>query len=969
MNMKFKNIIKYIVCFLFIHNLFGNYVYWEPEIPVPGDQITVYYNTIDGALPDNTFPAYIHLGYNGWEDVESYAMSYAPAIGMGWWQYTYQIPEDAETVDFVFTDLNDNWDNNGGIGIDWHISLNYYWTPFNPTPNDGIEIVLNNIDQNGHIVWTVDAGDGHIAPIEDYWPDGTYIENGIVYSPLEYIDSNSISVSFNPFQSGEQVVSSMKFRILWDDGNYDVGSNGQIIYYDIYFDYEPIAGDPYVNFTSPLSNEQIVGDVQISLEGDADIVELWLDGNLLTTLDSYPFDYLWNPPSGLFGNLEIVAKALDDNGRLSFSFLDFYLQYEIEQIAAPPGIKDGINIQGNNVIFSLYAPDKDYVSIKGSWNEEFPNGEIMKLSGDTLWWYETNLSNGIYTYQYNLEGIKNIADPWSYDVEWKDPFTGLESGNFQHAKTIFEIGQSEYAWGDMLYDRPEVKDLIIYELHVGDFLGVENEVGTYQTVIDSINAGYFNDLGINAIELMPVNEFEGDYSWGYNTSFAMAPETAYGTPSDLKALIDIAHQHNIAILIDVVYNHLWGSSPLFQLYHPIDNYDWDAHDFEVCPYFDNYPSQWGYKLQHWHNLNGRAYRGWKYVEDALLHWVNEYHVDGFRFDYVEGIGWDGDYNGSSYYANVLDNIDPSLILIAETDNAYQINNTDFDSGWDYSYHHNLFDNILDIYFDINNITNHISAYSQGYGFVTGPINYIESHDESRLIYQSVEFEGHSIEDAYKRSKVGATILLTSHGVPMIYQGQEFAQSAPTRDLGGYPIPQPLQWSNLNTDLALDLNQHYKKIFLLRNQYDILKEPPLEVKYANNQNKILVYWRADDNQKVVVAINLDTNPHMIDLEFPNNGSWDDYINDYQINIDSNWYGDFYLDPLTSYVFVLSEDSQCSVGDINQDGIINVIDIVSLVNYILTDSGLDDSQLCAADLNIDNIINVIDIVTLVNMILSN
>ena len=104
--------------------IFSSVVFWEPEIPIPGQEITVYYNTIDGALPNNTFPAYIHLGYNGWQDTEDYAMSYEPSIGVGWWKYTYDIPEDAETIDFVFTDLNDNWDNNGGIGIDWHISLN-----------------------------------------------------------------------------------------------------------------------------------------------------------------------------------------------------------------------------------------------------------------------------------------------------------------------------------------------------------------------------------------------------------------------------------------------------------------------------------------------------------------------------------------------------------------------------------------------------------------------------------------------------------------------------------------------------------------------------------------------------------------------------------------------------------------------------------------------------------------------------
>ena len=123
-------------------------VYWEPEIPVPGGDITIYYNVIEGTLDNTTYPVYIHLGYNGWQETDQYAMT---SQSEGWWSYTYSIPSDAETIDFVFTDLNDNWDNNGGIGIDWHISLNYYWTPFNPSPNDQIDIVLNNITSGGFI--------------------------------------------------------------------------------------------------------------------------------------------------------------------------------------------------------------------------------------------------------------------------------------------------------------------------------------------------------------------------------------------------------------------------------------------------------------------------------------------------------------------------------------------------------------------------------------------------------------------------------------------------------------------------------------------------------------------------------------------------------------------------------------------------------------------------------------------------
>ena len=127
-------------------------------------------------------------------------------------------------------------------------------------------------------------------------------------------------------------------------------------------------------------------------------------------------------------------------------------------------IDDGLNIDGNNVVITLYAPEKEFVAIKGSWNSQFPNGEIMNLSGDTLWWYETVLEDGIYEYQYNLEGEKYIADPWSENVEWKDPFAGNESANFQHAKTIFEIGAVDFEWSSNSYNRPSVEDLVIYEL-------------------------------------------------------------------------------------------------------------------------------------------------------------------------------------------------------------------------------------------------------------------------------------------------------------------------------------------------------------------------------------------------------------------------------------------------------------------------------------------------------------------------
>ena len=180
----------------------------------------------------STNPVYIHIGHSGWEGVDDYAMTYGYSLGNGWWSYNYEIPENAETIDFVFTDLLDNWDNNGGFGIDWHISLNYYWTPFSPGPNGDLEILLNGTDQHGSIVWTVNDGSGFNAPIDSYRPENTIVVEDLPWSlssvgswvqtPLVYDDDAQL-IELGPFNQGEQIIQSLKFAILWDDGEWDAG--------------------------------------------------------------------------------------------------------------------------------------------------------------------------------------------------------------------------------------------------------------------------------------------------------------------------------------------------------------------------------------------------------------------------------------------------------------------------------------------------------------------------------------------------------------------------------------------------------------------------------------------------------------------------------------------------------------------------------------------------------------------------
>ncbi len=956
--------------------LVSNYVFWEPAIPTPGGTIEIFYDSQEGALADNLSSVFIHLGYNGWQDTEDYEMFYQPEIPDGnWFKFIYNIPENAETIDFVFRDSNEIWDNNGGVGIDWHISLSSFWTPLQPTPNDVIDILIADNTVN-EIAWMINTGNNYFSkPDQVYWPEGSYIDGNFVVTPVSENEDGERKVSLGPFNQGVQIIESIKFISRQVNGDWDLLSNGQLLFYDIYVNFQSQENDPYVFFLSPQSNSNITGPTQITSVGTAQRVEYWMNGNLIGSSENGPpFTFLWSPDQQLFGENKIYAIAYGANDRVSITNVIVNLPVNTTNENPDSLCKDGLTVNGNEIQICLYAPNKDYVALKSSWNTNYPNGELMKYSQDGFWWYNSNLPDGNYEYQFNIDGDKLIADPWSKDVEWKDIIGISESSNFQRAKTTFSIGDMEFAWSDSEFIRPTMNELIIYEMHIGDFGANQNSNGTYNDLTAKIESGYFTNLGINAIELMPLGEFEGGNSWGYDPSFYMAPESQYGTVNELKNLINVAHNHDIAILLDVVFNHLWGSSPLFQLYQPMDSFNWQDHDYLNCPYFDDEESLWGYKIENWHEVNGREYRGWRYVVDALDMWVNDYHIDGFRFDYTPGIGWGGDANGASFYANYLDNIDSSLILIAEEDNYYQINQTDFDSGWDYSYFHTMDSNLLEInsnghfWGDMNDLWNHINSYSQGYQDHYGSINYIENHDEGRIIYELTNYQGFPIEGAYQKSKLGSIVLFTSLGVPMIYNGQEFGQNTPHRDDFGYPIsPQPLQWENLDSELGQSLFNHYSRLSKLRSSYDVLKNGYHDLKLIDNSKKSIVYWRVHEQDQIVVVANFNNTTEYIDVEFPQAGIWYDFLNNTEIEIESNFYGGWELPPSSAFVFVSSLPSEQLVGDINVDGLINVLDIVSIVGCIIDDNCSPDS-ISLGDFNSDNSLDILDVVSMVNFILN-
>lgn len=253
------------------------------------------------------------------------------------------------------------------------------------------------------------------------------------------------------------------------------------------------------------------------------------------------------------------------------------IQGEVTTEPSPSGVVDGINyIDDETVILQLYAPFKDFVYVLGDFNDwEFSADYFMNQTpdGERYWIEISGLNPGQeYRFQYSIdeEDIR-VADIYADKI--LDPVNdnsipetvypnliGYPMGETTEIVSVLQTAQEPYNWVVEDFDRPPSDNLIIYELLIRDF----DESHSYQAVINRLD--YLEDLGINAIELMPFTEFEGNESWGYDPMFYFAPDKYYGTKDDLKQLVDECHQRGIAVIQDVVLNHSNGQNPQLRMY-------------------------------------------------------------------------------------------------------------------------------------------------------------------------------------------------------------------------------------------------------------------------------------------------------------------------------------------------------------------------------------------------------------------
>lgn len=600
--------------------------------------------------------------------------------------------------------------------------------------------------------------------------------------------------------------------------------------------------------------------------------------------------------SGLF---KIAARAWKDLAMKEDSAF-YYIRPPVTVAAVPAGLDAGVNITGDNsAAFLLYAPGKDNVFVTGDFNKWlFCNEGYMKKSPDGKWfWLEVNGLDPAkeYAFQYVIDGVIKIADPYTTKVldPWNDKYItsatypGLKSypeGLADGLVAVFQTRPPQYTWKNSSFTPPAKEDMIIYELLVRDFVAAHD----YKTIRDTL--GYFSRLGINAIEFMPVTEFDGNSSWGYNPAMYFALDKYYGTSNNFKELIDSCHSRGIAVIMDMVLNHAYGNNPLVKMYfNSTDNKP--AAD---NPWFNvsspNPAYSWGYDFNH-ESVATQAF-----VDSVCSYWITEFRVDGFRFDFSKGFtntpgdGWAYDASRINILKRLGNRIwvkkpDARLILEHFTDNTEETNLANHGFMLWGNAKHNWLEASMGYASDLSKTSWVTLGWNQ-----PGLVDYIESHDEERMMFKNITFgataPGYSVRDfntALKRTKLAAAFFFTVPGPKMIWQFEELGYDY---TLGADEVKlaeKPIRWDFYSDANRRNLFNNFKALIDLNKKYDTFSSNNFTLYEAGKVKRLNVEHTSMD---AVVFGNFDVAAGNIDGNFTRVGKWYEFFSGDSLEITSS-----------------------------------------------------------------------------------
>ena len=620
------------------------------------------------------------------------------------------------------------------------------------------------------------------------------------------------------------------------------------------------------------------------------------------------------------GNQVLVAQSNYGIQQAADTF-SFYIAPPTTMLLLPSGVSEGINDEpgDTSVVLVLYAPHKHHIVVIGDFNnwQQLPAYQMHQTPDSNYFWIRiTGLTpQQQYAYQYLIDDTIKVADYNAHLILDPDYDSGIPASVYPNLKpyptgkttgivSVLQTGQTPYLWHDSAFQRPDQHNLLIYELLVRDFIAAHD----WQTLKDTL--GYLKRLGINAIEVMPFTEFEGNDSWGYNPDFFFAPDKYYGTATALKQFIDACHQQGIAVIMDLVLNHAFEECPMVQMY-------WDKANQRPAadnPWFNpvpTHPFNVGYQFNH----ESPATKVFTYR--VMQYWLTEYHLDGFRFDLAKGFTQKRscDSTGNNCSVALWNAYDSSRVAIWDTiyrqqqqikPGSYCILEMFADNSEEKVYAAQgmmLWGNLNDAF---NQATMGYSSPSPSgntwdfsWGLYTARgwsqpnlVTYQESHDEERLMYKNEQYGNSSgsyrIKDTatgLKRNAMAAAFWAMMPGPKMMWQfgelGYDYSINTCTNgtvDPSGACrlADKPIRWDYLNDSRRRGLFQVYQRLLHLR------QIPAYVSTFTHGQvqydlsGAVKTMTLTGDSLDVVVVGNFDVVPHGATVSFSHAGTWYDYV---------------------------------------------------------------------------------------------
>ena len=525
----------------------------------------------------------------------------------------------------------------------------------------------------------------------------------------------------------------------------------------------------------------------------------------------------------------------------------------------------GAIVSDGTVTFRVWAPNAEKVFVAGSFNNWSESEIPLELEENGYWSVVTDMASSGDEYKYFIEYEGSLLprnDPYAFEV--------TNSNGNSVIRTL------DFDWDDDDFKMPRWNELVIYELHVGTFNRSSPEaVGTFDDVIEKLD--YLKNLGINCIELLPVAEFAGGISWGYNPAHPFAIEQDYGGPEAFAKLVNLAHKKGIAVIMDVVYNHFGPSD--------VDLWQFDGwSENDKCGiYFYNdhrIDTPWGDTRPDYGREEVR-----QYLRDNALMWIEKYHCDGLRMDATSYIRFEGGgmgYDTEIEEGNILMrdiNMElrekyPHVLTIAEdlkgdsrVTDAAEHNGLLYGSQWDMNFVHPVREVIEDTHDDGRDLEKIVGALSYMYSNdAFSRVVYTESHDEvangKARVPEEIQPGDAESDFAKKRAILGMVLTLTAPGIPMLFQGQEFIEGEYFKDTEGLDWNKEKKHSGIETLISDIIKLRTGEISGGKG----LRSQQIEFLHVNNNTKILAYKRFD--------VNDPTEPVLVILNFSNQ-AYEDY----------------------------------------------------------------------------------------------